>query len=105
MHKCIVRDGISTSADLSRLLLICMFVFVILFDVYFSCGISVYGRDGVLPQWIFSGKEGGWKKMPAKDIRETVKEIMYVLAPSKPGPKHIPVNILNPDNSANHISS
>ena len=91
--------------DLSRLLLICLLVFVMVFHVYFSGGISVYRRDGVLPQWFFSGKEGGWKKMPAKDIRETVKEIMYVLAPSKPGPKHIPVNILNLDNSANHISS
>ena len=70
MHKCIVRDGISTSADLSMLLLICMFVFVILFDVYFSGGISEYGGDGVLPQWVFSGKEGGWKKMPAKDKRQ-----------------------------------
>ena len=73
MHKCIVRDGISTSADLSRLLLICMFVVVMVFHVYFSGGISVYGRDGVLPQWFFSGKEGGWKKMPAKDkIQATI---------------------------------
>ena len=34
-----------------------------------------------------------------------VKEIIYVLVPSKPGPKHTQVIIRNPDNSAHHISS
>ena len=58
-----------------------MFVFVIVFHVYFSGGISVYGRDGVLPQWVFSGKEGGWKKMPAKDKRQAT--ILYEKDTSK----------------------
>ena len=59
----------STSEDLSSF---CLFVFPFCnrFYLYFSGGISVYGRDGVLPQWVFSGKEGGWKKMPAKDKRQ-----------------------------------
>ena len=61
-----------TSEDLSTF---CLFVFSFLyrFYLYLGGGISVYGRDGVLPQWVFSGKEGGWKKMPAKDkIQATI---------------------------------
>ena len=51
----------------------------------------MYGRDGVLPQWVFSGKEGGWKKMPAKDIRQATipyERRFVFLALSKPGSKH-----------------